>query len=156
MPYDTIATRCLTAVRDAIAALDLPGAAPAAIVVRKNFLADGLTPPACVVSPAAHVPKRSPAGLRRRDVVCLVSLYFAGNRELVGDYAEQTYWVEAISAALHLPPTLPAALTAAVPEIEESRVRPGDTFVPAMYRYQVDAHRLAVLLEVCHAAGAVV
>lgn len=160
MPYNPITMRFKEAVRDALAALSLPGGfTDDSIAVRPTPSASGLTPPAIVVSGGRNNRKASPAGCRVRELAAIVSIYFAPNTAgapnaagvIEQDTQEQV--VGLIEAAFDIPPTMPAAITSGVPEAQELRVRSADSYLPAQFRYFVGGHRIAIVAEVCQTAG---
>lgn len=155
MAYDRITRRCRQSICEAIEALALPGVTTAAIVVRNTPAAKDLPSPAIVVSPGRVERRPSPAGLRVREVVSIVSIYaqLDGTGAIDDDVMEN--WKETIAAAFDYPPTMPSAVTSGVVEACECRIRSAEAYLPAAYRYMVAAHRLAVGIEVWQQAGVV-
>jgi hypothetical protein len=151
---NTIRQRVRTGVVAALKAIALTGFADANIVTRKTPLAKGLKSPCIVVSPgprATYLP--APAGLRYVRVPVVVSIYFAQDGSGDVDADDQDNVVDSIEAKFQLPPTMPAALVAAVPEAHEVRVQGAEQFLPGAFRYNVDAHRIAIVVDACMTAG---
>lgn len=169
MNFETITSRTRDAIQQSIIALELPGfnvpdpgdgppvptTPPVAgmIVQRKNPEAAGLISPAIVLSPARGERRRSPAGQRVRVINTICTLYFRRDDSEQVDDEMQVYCSEAISAIFDLPPEFPEILSNLVPEAQESRVVPAEPFVPAVYRYAVDLHRMVISIEICQRAG---
>lgn len=149
MPYNPIEMRFKNGIAADLAAASLPRIVVASIVVRPTLSATGLKPPAIVISPGRDSRKSSPAGMRVRELIAIVSPYFVIDGTGVDDEDTQEQVLALIKARYDVPSTMPAALTSAVPELQELRVRSADSYLPANWRAFVGAHRIAVAAEVC-------